>query len=88
MSSGLIKINYYKHPGFEIQALALDRHTNVAGLRIVLAKQEESADTLMIAKYPSLSKVSCCQFESLLGGVYSIQHYVIRFVSDISQRYH
>jgi hypothetical protein len=72
----IVKINYYKYPGFEIQALALDRHTNVAGLRIVLAKQEESADTLMIAKYPSLSKVSCCQFE-LQGyyGVFCIQRF-------------
>jgi hypothetical protein len=26
---------------------------------------------------------SCCEFESCSGEVYSIQHYVIKFVSDL-----
>jgi hypothetical protein len=27
----------------------------------------------------------CCEFESLSGEVYSIQHYVMKFVSDLPQ---
>jgi len=28
------------------------------------------------------AKTECCEFESSSGEVYSIQHYVIKFVSD------
>jgi len=30
-----------------------------------------------------LSELTFCEFESRLGEVYSIQHYVIQFVSDL-----
>jgi hypothetical protein len=72
MSSGLIKINYYKYPGFEIQALALDRHTNVAGLRIVLAKQrvptENGESMTNLGELQGYYGVFCIQRFDMISG--------------------